>query len=140
MWNALFYAVNHEALVEDDESKNTGPDYETLTNNSSLSSFHHHNNTVSNDRHAHRGHRVSNGVSMTTGLNSNYHELEERDRSSLVYHEVGPTLTEALREPQDYAMPVVSTSGVSTLESQPYEVPQKSLHKHHLDTKVSLSV
>lgn len=66
----------------------------------------------------------------TSGYESscNSHQFDP----SLVYHEVGPTQTDELRVPQDYAVPV-SSVGVAG-ESQPYEVPVPSLRASKVTT------
>lgn len=108
--------MNTGTLEDDRKNNDPAPIYTTA-------STHHPNRALN-------GHAQNQAL---TGYDTPQYESVTQQRhqlnSSLVYSEVGPTMTQEAREPQDYALPVTS-SGHFSIESQPYEVPVRSLPSH----------
>ncbi len=135
-------------LVGGDDSKNSNGsrDYASLENGTQLTSNvpSPQANGISNGHSHHTaftGNNHNNNPSSvgTTGNGSPHYEMVElHDRhkipSDLFYHELNPTRTNEMREVDGYALPVTSSSsGHSTIESQPYEVPVKTTSCHQVD-------
>lgn len=113
--------MNTGTLEEDSKKAPADPDYATLKANMRhiAPTFYPNGLPLSGNAAAH-----------LPNFHISQHEhldASQQFSSSLVYYEVGPTLTDEIREPQDYALPVASSTH-SLVESQPYEVPVASLH------------